>query len=100
MTRFPVSAAAGNQLIDYEPTFTFTFTAQSSGETERKGSMTSPAHPSAVRVTADSFHSEWQGLATSVLGNENICTEVAVYSPFLSKHQPHTPRTQARKAHQ
>ena len=43
--------------------------------------MTSPSHPSAVRVTGHSFHSEWQGLATSVLGNENICTEVAVYSP-------------------
>jgi hypothetical protein len=43
--------------------------------------MTSPAHPSAVRVTAHSIHSEWQGLATSVQGNENICTEVAVYSP-------------------
>jgi hypothetical protein len=43
--------------------------------------MIPPAHPSAVRVTANSIHSEWQGLATSVQGNENNCTEVAVYSP-------------------
>jgi hypothetical protein len=43
--------------------------------------MNPSPHPSAVRVTAFSFHSERQGQATSVQGNENICTEVAVYSP-------------------
>jgi hypothetical protein len=52
--------------------------------------MIPPAHPSAVRVTADSFHSESQGLATSVQGNENNCTEVAVYSP-ASLDVPTTP---------
>jgi hypothetical protein len=51
--------------------------------------MTSPSHPSAVRVTANSFHSEWRGQATSVLGNENIGTEVAVYSP-VSLESPTT----------
>jgi hypothetical protein len=42
--------------------------------------MTPSPRPSAVRVTARSFHSEPQGQATSVQGNENICAEVAVYS--------------------
>ena len=51
------------------------------GEVTGKGSITPSAHPSAVRVTDRSFHSERQGLATSVLGNENISAEVAVYSP-------------------
>lgn len=55
------------------------------GETAGKGSMTPSPRPSAVRVTARSFHSEQQGLATSVQGNENICAEVAVYSPPSSE---------------
>jgi hypothetical protein len=53
--------------------------------------MTPPAHPSAVRVTADSFHSESQGQATSVQGNENSCTEVAVYSPVYLEVRTTTP---------
>jgi hypothetical protein len=52
------------------------------GETAGKGSMTPSPRPSAVRVTARSFHSERQGLPTSAQGNENICAEVAVYSPL------------------
>jgi hypothetical protein len=47
--------------------------------------MTPSPRPSAVRVTALSLHSERQGQATSVQGNENICTEVAVYSPTISQ---------------
>ena len=47
--------------------------------------MNPSPRPSAVRVTALSFHSERQGHATSVQGNENICTEVAVYSPISSE---------------
>jgi hypothetical protein len=46
--------------------------------------MTPSPRPSVVRVTARSFHSEQQGQATSAQGNENICAEVAVYSPASS----------------
>ena len=56
----------------------------SMGETAGKGSIIPSPRPSAVRVTARSFHSEQQGQATSVQGNENICAEVAVYSSVLS----------------
>jgi hypothetical protein len=56
--------------------------------------MTPSPRPSVVRVTARSFHSEQQGQATSVRGNENIRAEVAVYSPVssdsLSTHQKQT----------
>src|ERR1700728_464252 len=51
------------------------------GEATGKGLMNPSPRPSAVRVTALSFHSERQGQATSAQGNENICAEVAVYSP-------------------
>ncbi len=54
------------------------------GEAAGEGSITPSLRSSAVRVTARSFHSERQGLATSVQGNENICAEVAVYSPASS----------------
>src|SRR5271155_2287461 len=56
----------------------------SMGETAGKGSIIPSPRPSAVRVTARSFHSEQQGQATSVQGNENICAEVAVYSSVSS----------------
>jgi hypothetical protein len=72
------------------------------GEAAVKGSMTSSPRPSAVRVTARSFHSEQQGQATSVQGNENICTEVAVYSSESSDFRGTDPSmdnavTQARR---
>jgi hypothetical protein len=53
--------------------------------------MNPSPRPSAVRVTALSFHSERQGLATSVQGNENICTEVAVYSPTSTESRTTNP---------
>jgi len=43
----------------------------------------SPRLP-AVRVTAHSIHSEWQGRATSVQDKENICTEVVAHSLISS----------------
>jgi len=42
--------------------------------------MNPSPHLPAVRVTAHSIHSEWQGRATSVQDKENTCTEVAARS--------------------
>jgi hypothetical protein len=66
------------------------------GETAGKGSMTSSPRPSAVRVTARSFHSEPQGQATSVQGNENICTEVAVHSSVSSDARTTSPDSRTK----
>src|SRR5277367_43550 len=67
----------------------------SMGETAGKGSITPSPRPSAVRVTARSFHSEQQGQATSVQGNENICAEVAVYSSVSSVARNSNPYSHA-----
>jgi hypothetical protein len=81
----PAAPSSTNAAMGQSVDSTFTFTAQSMGEVTGKGPMTPSPRPSAVRVTALSFHSERQGQATSVQGNENICTEVAVYSPTSSE---------------
>ena len=121
----PVSAAAGNQLIDYvtiyagtgsnqcgavttpfqtgitgsnpgaasltnaamgqsiDPTFTFTFTAYEGRGDGEGGLLTPSSYPSAVTSNCSLVPFRVTGTTTSVQGKENLCTEVAVYSPFV-----------------